>query len=72
MILVLLPHGERLVVLDQADVVDVGFLLMVNDEALMKKRGPSGSVGQSNSHPSMSATCGPQDMISLVTPSLEG
>jgi hypothetical protein len=67
----LLPHGARPVVfLDQADVVDVALLLVMNDEALMKKRGPPGSVGQSGSRHSMSATCGPRDIISLVTPSL--
>jgi hypothetical protein len=69
----LLPRGARPVVfLEQVDVVHVALLLMMNDEALMKKRGPSGSAGQSNSRPSMSTTCGPRDIISLVTPSLGG
>jgi hypothetical protein len=31
-----------------------------------------GSAGQSGSRHSMSVTCGPRDMISLVTPSLGG
>jgi hypothetical protein len=31
-----------------------------------------GSAGQFDSQHSMSATCGPRDMISLVTPSLGG
>jgi hypothetical protein len=69
----LLPHGARPVVfLEQVDVVDDALSLMMNNEALVKKRGPLGSVGQSDSWHSMSATCGPRDMISLVTPSLGG
>jgi hypothetical protein len=31
-----------------------------------------GSIGQSGSRHSMSATCGPQDIIALVTPRLGG
>jgi hypothetical protein len=36
------------------------------------RRDPAGSAVQSDSRHSMSATCGPRDMISLVTPSLGG
>jgi hypothetical protein len=52
--------------------VDVVLLLTMNDEALMKKRFPSRFVGQSGSQHSMSATSGPRDIISLVTPTLGG
>jgi hypothetical protein len=69
----LLPHEARPVVfLDQADVVDVSLLLVMNDDAIMNRRGPVGSAGQYDSRHSMSSTCGPRDMISLVTPSLGG
>jgi hypothetical protein len=46
--------------------------LTMNDEVLMKQRGPPGFVGQSNSRHSMYVTCGPRDIISLVTPKLGG
>jgi hypothetical protein len=66
-----LPHEARpTVFLDQADVVDVALLSTMNDDAIMNRRRLAGSVGQSNSRHSMSATCWPRDMISLVTPSL--
>jgi hypothetical protein len=69
----LLPHGARpTIFLDQADVVDVVLLLMMNDEALMKKRGPLGSAGQYDTWNSIYSTCGPRDMISLVIPILGG
>jgi len=43
MLLDLLPHEEILVVfLDQADVVDVALLRVVNDGEIMNKRGPVG------------------------------
>jgi hypothetical protein len=69
----LLPHGERLdVFLDQPDVVDVALLMMMNDEELMKNKVPLGSIGQYDAQHSMYVSCGPQDMISLATPSLGG
>jgi hypothetical protein len=68
-----LPHEARPVVfLGQADVVDVALLLVMNDGVIKNRRGLAGSAGQSDSRHSMSATCGPRDMISLVTPSLGG
>jgi hypothetical protein len=51
---------------DQADVMDV-----VVEEALKKKRmGPPGPCNRSGSWYSMSRTCGPRDIISLVIPRL--
>jgi hypothetical protein len=47
--------------------VDVALMLVMNDEALMKKRGPLGSASRYDSWHSMSTTCGPRDVISLVT-----
>jgi hypothetical protein len=67
----LLPHGERPVVfLDQADVVDVALLLMMNDEALMKKRGPLRAllVNLTLVDTPCLLPSGPRDMISLVYP----
>jgi hypothetical protein len=56
----LLPHEARPAVLwDQADIVDSALLLVMNDDAIMNKRDPAGSIGQSDSQHSMSATCGP-------------
>ena len=69
----LLPHGARpIVFLDQADVVDVSMLLVMNDEEIMNRRGPMGSVGQSISRHSMFSTCGPRNMISSLTHGLWG
>jgi hypothetical protein len=69
----LLPHEARPVVLwGQAGVMDVALLLVMYDGASMNRRGPWGYASQSGSRHSMSATCGPRDMISLVTPSLRG
>jgi hypothetical protein len=69
----LLPYEETHVVfLDQADVVDVSLFLTMNDDVIMNKRGHVGSSSQSDSQNSMSTTCGPRDMISLVTPILRG
>jgi hypothetical protein len=63
---------DLLVLWDQANVVDVALLLVMSGDAIMNRRDLAGSAAQSNSRHSMSATCGPQDMISLVTPSLGG
>jgi hypothetical protein len=55
-----LPHEARLVVfLDQADVVDDGLLLVMNDDVIMNRRGLAGSTSQSDSQNSVSATYGP-------------
>jgi hypothetical protein len=53
-------------------VVDVSLLLVMNDGVIRNRRGLVGYAGQSNSRHSMSFTCRPQDMISLVTPSMGG
>jgi hypothetical protein len=67
-----LPHEARFAAfLGQADVVDATLLLVMNDGVKYKK-GLVGSAGQSDSRHSVSATRGPRDMISLVTPSLGG
>jgi hypothetical protein len=52
--------------------MDVALLLVMYGDASMNRRGPAGYASQSGSRHSMSATCGPRDMISLVTPSLRG
>jgi hypothetical protein len=73
MILNLLPHQARPAVLSgKFGVMDIALLLMMYGGASMNRRGPAGYASQSNSRHSMYTTCGPRDMISIVTPRLRG
>jgi hypothetical protein len=56
---------------DQVSVVDVALLLMMMVKC-GEEEGLCGLCCPSNSRHSMSATCGPRDIISLVTPRLGG
>ena len=50
MTLDVLPHEAIPIFFwDQADVVGVSLLVVMSDDAIMNRRGPTGSVGQSNS-----------------------
>jgi hypothetical protein len=60
---------------DQAGVVDVAMLLTMSGDVWWRGGALSAQCGlcwSSGSRHSMSATCGPRDIISLVTPRLGG
>jgi hypothetical protein len=56
----------------QAGVVDVALLQMMMMVKCGEEEGLCGLCYASGSRHSMSATCGPRDIISLVTPRLGG
>jgi hypothetical protein len=72
----LLPHEARLAVLwGQVGVADAAMLLIMSGDAWCRGGDLSAQCGlywSSSSRHSMSATYGPRDIISLVTPRLGG